>query len=35
MAVMTTQKSEDLALEQKTVPVASSDTVALDSNING
>ncbi|QSZ33270.1 hypothetical protein DSL72_002858 [Monilinia vaccinii-corymbosi] len=35
MAVMTTQHSEDLALEQKTIPVPSSDTMALDLNING
>ncbi|KAA8565386.1 hypothetical protein MFRU_045g00730 [Monilinia fructicola] len=32
---MTTQHSEDLALEQKTIPVPSSDTMALDLNING
>ncbi|TEY34595.1 hypothetical protein BOTCAL_0624g00050 [Botryotinia calthae] len=35
MAVMTTQHSEDLALEQKAIPVPSSDTMALDLNING
>ncbi|ESZ92882.1 hypothetical protein SBOR_6745 [Sclerotinia borealis F-4128] len=32
---MTTHHSEDLALEQKTIPVPSSDTMALDLNING
>ncbi|KAI9644250.1 transcription initiation at TATA-containing promoter protein [Ciborinia camelliae] len=32
---MTTQHSEDLALEQKIIPVPSSDTMALDLNING
>ncbi|KAF7947344.1 uncharacterized protein EAE97_004593 [Botrytis byssoidea] len=35
MAVMTTQHSEDVALEQKAIPVPSSDTMALDLNING
>lgn len=35
MAVMTTQHSDDLPLEQKTIPVPSSDTMALDLNING
>jgi bromodomain-containing factor 1 len=35
MAVMTTQLSEGVALEQKTMPVPSSDTMALDLDING
>lgn len=35
MAVMTTQHSEGVAFEQKTIPVPSSDTMALDLEING
>ncbi|KUJ18201.1 Bromodomain-containing protein [Mollisia scopiformis] len=35
MAVMTTQYSEAVALEQKTQPVPSSDKMALDLDING
>lgn len=35
MAVMTSQLSEAVALEQKTLPVPSSDKMALDLDING
>jgi bromodomain-containing factor 1 len=35
MAVMTTQHSEGVAVEQKTMPVPSSDKMALDIDING
>jgi bromodomain-containing factor 1 len=35
MAVMTTQHTESLAFEQKTLPVPSSDVMALDLEING
>jgi len=35
MAVMTTQHPEGVAFEQKTIPVPSSDTMALDLEING
>jgi bromodomain-containing factor 1 len=35
MAVMTTQHPEGVAFEQKIMPVPSSDTMALDLEING
>jgi bromodomain-containing factor 1 len=35
MAVMATQQSDGVAFEQKTMPVPSSDQMALDIDING
>lgn len=35
MAVMATQHVEGVALEQKTMPVPSSDVMALDLDTNG